>query len=286
MLQHSIPILLVTTDVEWPRSLCQVLSLHGFIPLSIARSHAAASSLFHRHLPRLVIIDLHFPGCSVIDFCVEMLDVQPEVKVVFVAHMDTEPPLAALHVDVAGCIARDLPMAAWPGLLVHILRGGIAYSHIAAEVPAREERSVHKHQAVITIGALQIDLGKHQILYAGKRIQLTSREFALLTCLVRNQDRVVTFELLLNEAWGYGPNDGTSAQVRLYIARLRRKLREVAQIPDLISTERGIGYCFNSEVLRREQVWKERASSMVNSTYFARPRPDTPMSAKLSEVLH
>jgi hypothetical protein len=69
----------------------------------------------------------------------------------------------------------------------------------------------------------------------------------------------------LNEAWGYGSELGTEAQVRLYITRLRRKLVDDPQTPDLIISERGIGYRLRSQGQWRQDA-DNKSTTMFNPT--------------------
>lgn len=243
--------LLVTPVQEWSLSLHGHLSQHGFAPLTLAPDGHQALALFYQLAPPLVLLDLHLPDGNAVDLCVEMLLAQPSLKIVLVVEANTKPPLAALHAGVTGCIQRDFPPAAWPGLLTYIMGGGMAFNRTILEAALAEGWSAQKRQPPLTIGPLHIDLAQHLVLYGSQRIELTPREFALLIYLARNPDRVITFDQLLNEAWGFGADNGAPAQVRLYIARLRRKLLEEAQTPDFILTERGVGYRLHSEALHQ-----------------------------------
>jgi DNA-binding response OmpR family regulator len=202
-----------------------------------------------------------------------MLLNQPAVKIVLLSENDTEPPLALLHAGVSGCIHRGFPQSALPGLLIYILNGGMTFRQDLVETALAEAWTSQKRQPLLMIGALRIDTARRLILYGGRHIRLTPREFALLTCLARNTDHVVTFDQLLNEAWGYDANDGTPAQVRLYVARLRRKLLDDAHLPDFILTERGIGYRLQSEVLHRTLVRPEPCSASKNGVHVAMEEP-------------
>jgi two-component system KDP operon response regulator KdpE len=258
MNQPGIHTLLVTLDQEWSLSLYGHLVQNGFAPVTRARTGDSALSLLYDTSPRLVLVDLHLPDCNGIDLCTEILLARPAAKIVLVAESGAEAPLAALRAGISGCIDRAFPLAAWPGLLLYVLNGGMVFSQGVIEAALLAGGSAQKHEPPLLIGALWIDLAQRQVFYAGQRVLLTPREFALLTYLARNQDQVVTVDQLLNEAWGYDANDGTPAQVRLYIARLRRKLLDEAQTPDFILTERGVGYRLHSETLHRAQARAHR----------------------------
>jgi len=266
--------LLISAEIEWSLALYRHLGEQGFMPLSIARTGATALDLFYQVSPRLVLIDLPLIDCNAIELCIQMLRAQPETKVVLVTESSENPPLAALQAGAAGCINRNFPATDWPGLLSYIMSGGVAFSRGIVDSLLTEAPVAQKNQSLVTVGPLRIDLTQRMVLYAGQHIQLTPREFALLVCLARNPDRVVTFDRLLNEAWGYDANDGTPAQVRLYVARLRHKLIEEAQTPHFILTERGIGYRLHSAILHRASLRIERLPLSEYATPAARFVPD------------
>ena len=88
---------------------------------------------------------------------------------------------------------------------------------------------------------LTVDLEHRRVTLDGDELHLTPTEYALLTALARNADRVVTDAMLLREVWGpaYGDED---QYLHVYVARLRKKLERDAQRPRYIVTEPGIGY--------------------------------------------
>jgi two-component system KDP operon response regulator KdpE len=87
----------------------------------------------------------------------------------------------------------------------------------------------------------------------------------LLACLARNTGRVVTFDQLLNDAWGYDSEAGTESQVRMFVTRLRRKLVDDPQSPDFIVTERGVGYRLRSQGQWRQKADHNTFSHILNS---------------------
>ena len=251
MTQQNIHTLLVTGERQWPSSLYGHLRQKGFAPLFVTPTGEGALDICCRNSPRLVLIDPCLVDYSGVDLCHALLAIQPALKIVLVTEHDEQLPLATLYAGISGCINYALPPAEWTGILTYIMQGGVAFSRTVIETLLAQNWTPQKRDPIMAIGALQINLAYRQVLVAGRRIQLTPREFTLLTCLARNVDHVVTFDQLLNDAWGYHANDGTPAQVRLYIARLRHKLVTDKKLPAFILTERGVGYRLYSGVLRR-----------------------------------
>lgn len=95
---------------------------------------------------------------------------------------------------------------------------------------------------VVTIGEVTVNLSTHTVTRAGKEIQLTPREYALLETLVRNRGRVLTRDQILERVWGYDA-DLLGNSVDLYVHYLRRKLDPMNRDHEpLIRTVRGAGY--------------------------------------------
>ncbi len=90
---------------------------------------------------------------------------------------------------------------------------------------------------VLTFADVELDQDTYEVRRGGHRLELSPTEFRLLRFLMLNPGRVLTRPQLLDHVWDYG---GTSTVVSTYIAYLRRKLAQFG--PDLIHTQRGIGY--------------------------------------------
>ncbi|MEU0398115.1 response regulator transcription factor [Streptomyces sp. NPDC006208] len=88
-------------------------------------------------------------------------------------------------------------------------------------------------------GDLELDDTTYAVRRAGRTVQLTPTEYALLRFLVRNGGRIVPKEQLLRHVWQY-EHQAESTVVETYISYLRRKLDPLG--PPLITTRRGIGY--------------------------------------------
>ena len=101
-----------------------------------------------------------------------------------------------------------------------------------------------KPEHSVSIGEeLTINFGTREIFLSDKRVKLTPIEYHLLSELVRNNGKVLTHRTLLERVWGseYSNEHGF---VKKYIYRLRSKLEPDASKPQMLLTERGIGYRF------------------------------------------
>lgn len=101
-----------------------------------------------------------------------------------------------------------------------------------------------KPERSFSIGdGLTINFATHEVFLYGKRVKLTPIEYHLLSELVRNEGRILTHSTLLDKIWG-SEYDVDSSFVKKYIYRLRSKLEHDASNPQMLLTERGIGYRF------------------------------------------
>ena len=96
---------------------------------------------------------------------------------------------------------------------------------------------------LVSIGELTINFTTHETFLSGRRVRLTPVEYNLVSELARNEGRVLTHRALMEKVWGSEYTDELSF-IKKYIYRLRSKLEADASKPQMILTERGIGYRF------------------------------------------
>ena len=98
---------------------------------------------------------------------------------------------------------------------------------------------------LLSCGELTLSESRHEVKYAGDEIELTSREFDLLSTLLINKNIVLSRDRLLGSVWGYDYMGETNV-VDVYIRYLRSKIDERFGIT-LIHTVRGVGYVIKDE---------------------------------------
>ncbi len=98
---------------------------------------------------------------------------------------------------------------------------------------------------LLRCGDLTLSPSRHEVKYAGKEIELTSREFDLLNTLLVNKNIVLSRDTLLGTVWGYDYMGETNV-VDVYVRYLRSKIDEAFGI-SLIQTVRGVGYVIRDE---------------------------------------
>jgi DNA-binding response OmpR family regulator len=114
---------------------------------------------------------------------------------------------------------------------------------LVARLRAALRRPHLEVREVISYADLTIDVTRRTVTRAGKPIDLSSREFALLLALARSPERVFSRSELLDAVWGSDRDVGPST-VETYISYLRTKI-DGGPGPRLIQTRRGAGYALS-----------------------------------------
>jgi two-component system OmpR family response regulator/two-component system response regulator QseB len=107
---------------------------------------------------------------------------------------------------------------------------------LAARLRALIRRASGKTEPLLQVAGVMLDPAAHRVLYQGKPVELSAREFALLHALLLNAGKVLSRAQLEEQLYAWGDEIESNA-VEVYIHHLRRKL-----FPELIETIRGVGY--------------------------------------------
>jgi two-component system, OmpR family, copper resistance phosphate regulon response regulator CusR len=115
-----------------------------------------------------------------------------------------------------------------------------SFTELSARIRALLRRSHLPAESILKIQDLQLDRVERRVERAGHRIELTSKEFALLEYLMRNAGRRITRAMIIEHVWNLSFDTCTNV-VDVYINYLRRKV-DAGFTPRLIHTIRGVGY--------------------------------------------
>ncbi|MEO5843878.1 MAG: heavy metal response regulator transcription factor [Caldimonas sp.] len=122
-----------------------------------------------------------------------------------------------------------------------------AFTELLARVEALLRRSAGKGTlavASLRLADLEVDLARRKAVRAGKRLDLTPKEFNLLTLLLRHQGEVLSRTVLAEQVWDLHFDSETNV-IDVAVRRLRAKLDEQFDRP-LLHTVRGMGYVLES----------------------------------------
>ena len=217
-------ILIIDDDASLAEMLELVLRQEGFEPTWCA-SGDAALEVFRSAQFDLVLLDLMLPGLDGGAVCRRIRADSGVPIVMLTAKSDTGDVVDGLEAGADDYIAkpfkpRELVARVWTRL---------------RRPPAESETDM------IRVGDVTIDVSAHEVKRGSDPIALTPLEFDLLLALARRPHQVFTREKLLEQVWGYRHAADTRL-VNVHIQRLRSKIEQDPERPELVLTVRGIGY--------------------------------------------
>ena len=115
-----------------------------------------------------------------------------------------------------------------------------AFAELLVRAKALLRRGPVNRSSTMNVGDLELDRLTQQVKRAGKRIELTAKEYALLEYLMQNPERVLSRNMIIEHVWDQS-FDGITNIVDVYVRHLRSKVDD-GQTHKLIRTVRGSGY--------------------------------------------
>jgi DNA-binding response OmpR family regulator len=120
-----------------------------------------------------------------------------------------------------------------------------AFAELQVRVKALLRRGPVNRSSTVRVADLELDRLSQQVKRAGKRVDLTSKEYALLEYLMSNPGRVLSRNMIIEHVWDES-FDGLTNVVDVYIRHLRKKVDDSHEAK-LIHTVRGVGYAVREE---------------------------------------
>ncbi len=120
-----------------------------------------------------------------------------------------------------------------------------AFEEFLARIRALLRRRAAAEPPVLRAGDLSLDPAKRLVMRADEIIELTSKEYALLEYLMRNQGRVLNRSMIADRVWGLD-YDTTTNVIDVYVNYLRKKI-DSGHEAKLIHTVRGVGYVLKAD---------------------------------------
>lgn len=216
-------LLFVEDDQRLARSVTAGLREEGFVVEQVGDGPPALAAL-RAHRYDACVLDLNLPSG-------DGLAVLQAAR----AERITTPVLVLTARDAIADRVRGLDLGADDYLLKPF-----AFAELLARLRVLLRRGTPPRASVLRSGELSLDLAAHEARAAGRRLELTQKQRALLEYLLVHEGEVVTRGMLLSAVWGYSFDPGTNV-VDVHIAQLRRRI-EQAGLRCPIETVRGVGY--------------------------------------------
>jgi len=192
--------------------------------VDIAKDGRSGLELAQTYQYDMVILDLMLPGMDGSEVLRRIRKENSSVPVLILSARDSVQDKVA-HLETG---ADDY------------LTKPFAFAELLVRVKALMRRGPVNRASTIRIGDLELDRLSQQVKRAGHRIELTSKEYALLEYLMSNAGRVLSRNMIIEHVWDQS-FDGITNIVDVYIRHLRNKV-DTGHEPKLLKTVRGFGY--------------------------------------------
>ncbi|MEO6956663.1 MAG: MtrAB system response regulator MtrA [Antricoccus sp.] len=216
-------VLVVDDDTALAEMLGIVLRSEGFEPAFVADG-ARAIAAYRELRPDLILLDLMLPGMNGIDVCRAIRAESGVPIVMLTAKADTVDVVLGLESGADDYMVKPFKP-----------------KELVARIRTRLRRIEPEEAEELQIGGLAIDVPGHKVSRDDELIALTPLEFDLLVALARKPRQVFTRELLLEQVWGYRHAADTRL-VNVHVQRLRSKIENDPERPEIVLTVRGVGY--------------------------------------------
>ncbi|MDR1084834.1 MAG: winged helix-turn-helix domain-containing protein [Deltaproteobacteria bacterium] len=177
-------------------------------------------------LPELILLDLMLPGLQGLQFLEIIRKKQTTPVIVISARNSEKDIIAALDRGADDYVTKPF-----------------TFNFLEAKIRAVMRRGQAGFSAVIEAGGIRLDLTSHRVKIDNQVLNLTQKEFELLSLFMRSPGQVFSRNQLLNAVWGYD-NELISRTVDAHVATLRKKLADKGRY---IQTLPKIGYAWEVE---------------------------------------
>lgn len=195
------------------------------ISTAVCYSASECRDFFRENTAELLLLDINLGDGSGFELCKELRK-KTEIPILFIsARTSDDDQIIALSIGGDDYIQKPYSL----GVLM-------------AKVKAVKRRLGSDEIMEYSDGRMSVDFDKRQVTVAGNEVKLTSLEFRLLSCLIKNENKVVTKQELFQEVWeDKFTGDGT---LNVHIRKIREAIEEDPANPKYIVTVWGDGYKF------------------------------------------
>ncbi len=224
-------ILVVEDEISYSVAITSLLRKEGF-DVSTCEDGPSALKEFDQSGADLILLDLMLPGLSGTEVC-RAIRTKSQVPIIMLTAKDSEiDKVVGLEIGADDYVTKPYSGPELIARIKAVLRRG-----------AGSESEIQS--GILQVGAIRLDIDRHQISVNNLPISLPLKEFELLEFLMRNVDRVLTRMQLIDRVWG-SDYVGDTKTLDVHIKRLRARIEEDPANPFYIHTVRGLGYKMES----------------------------------------
>ena len=219
----NLKVLVVDDEARMRKLVKDFLMIKGFQVIEAGDGEEAVDLFFSQKDIALIILDVMMPRMDGWEVCRSIRKYSQVPIIMLTARGEEQDELQGFDLGVDEYISKPFS----PKILV-------------ARVEAILRRSNAAASDVIRVGGIQINKAAHQVTIDGTPVDLSYKEFELLTYFVENQGIALSREKILNNVWNYD-YFGDARTIDTHVKKLRNKMGERG---DYIKTIWGMGYKF------------------------------------------
>jgi DNA-binding response OmpR family regulator len=209
------------------------LDKEGYKTLT-ARDGLQAVEIARKEKPDLILLDLMLPKMDGLEVCRILRREMIVPVLILTAKAEEIDKIVGLEIGADDYMTKPFSMRELLARIRAMLR--------RMEMMKQESVKMEGETAqTIRAGKIEIDPARHTVFSAGSPLDLSPKEFDLLTFLARHRGQVFSRETLLARVWGYD-FAGDTRTVDVHIRWLREKIEENPEAPKVLITIRGVGY--------------------------------------------
>jgi DNA-binding response OmpR family regulator len=187
--------------------------------------------------PDAVVLDIMLPKMDGLAVCRELREKSNHVPILMLtAKDDVVDKVLGLEMGADDYITKPFSLRELEARIKTVLR--------RSKTPASMDGA--KDEAPISRGNLRIDPARREVTIGERQVDLTPKEFDLLRLFAANPGRVFPRKYLLEKIWDYS-YEGYDRTIDSHINRLRAKIEDNPENPQMVLTVWGIGYKFSDE---------------------------------------
>jgi DNA-binding response OmpR family regulator len=218
-------VIIIEDDPEIRGIVRTLLANEGFEIEEAADGRSALERVFLIK-PDLILVDLRLPGLDGTEICKRIRAARLDTPIIVISAAKEEfDRVLLLELGADDFLVK--PFGA---------------RELLARIKAVLRRSI-PDRAVQSFGNIEVDAQRRLVTNHGSEIQLSPAEYNLLTYFLRNPNRVLTREMILQGVWGF-ESAPTVRTVDSHVVKLRQKLEPDPTIPRYFITVHGVGYRF------------------------------------------
>jgi DNA-binding response OmpR family regulator len=224
---------LVVDDEQQIAEIARDYLRHAGFAVITAAAGAAALAMARAERPDLIVLDLALPRVDGFDVARTLRRDSNVPIIMLTARVEEADRLRGLEIGADDYITKPFSLREVEARIKSVLRRARA---AAANVDGKDETP-------IVCGNLRVDPVRREVTIADRHVDLTPKEFDLLRLFASNPGRVFPRKYLLEKIWDYS-YEGYDRTIDSHINRLRAKIEENPENPQLVLTVWGIGYKF------------------------------------------